>query len=302
MIGVEQSVNRPGTWRICAIVVWFQPSPEAVENVLRLCREVERVVLVDNGSTPARWEAVAASMPRESVHRIANPSNRGLAAALNQGLEYAQLGGFSWAATFDQDSIPAGDYFAEMRAALHGVDDLDRVGIVAPRYQVPALGWEIEQPHAGPGPWLATTMTSGNLLRLTMLQSVGRFREDFFIDCVDHEFCLRCRQHGFRILQSGAILHHALGRARRARLLWMRPLVTDHSPERRFYMARNRLRLYREYATRETQWVLADARAFLRELVLVGLCEDERWRKLAASVRGCWHGLRGVFGKELPNP
>lgn len=38
-----------------------------------------------------------------------------------------------------------------------------------------------------------TLITSGMLIPLSLFGKIGMFREDYFIDSVDHEFCLRAR-------------------------------------------------------------------------------------------------------------
>jgi rhamnosyltransferase len=54
-----------------------------------------------------------------------------------------------------------------------------------------------------------TTITSGSLVSLTVFQLLGGLRDDFFIDCVDHEYCLRARAHGFRVMITSRGAHGA---------------------------------------------------------------------------------------------
>jgi GT2 family glycosyltransferase len=43
-------------------------------------------------------------------------------------------------------------------------------------------------------------MSSGNLLNLAAFKQVGAYNESFFIDYVDHEYCLRLKKKRFSIL------------------------------------------------------------------------------------------------------
>lgn len=42
-------------------------------------------------------------------------------------------------------------------------------------------------------------ISSGSLFNLPALQQIGWHSEKYFVDCVDYEFCLRARRHGFKI-------------------------------------------------------------------------------------------------------
>jgi GT2 family glycosyltransferase len=42
-------------------------------------------------------------------------------------------------------------------------------------------------------------ISSGSLFNLKVLQQVGWHNENFFVDCVDYELCLRARRYGFKI-------------------------------------------------------------------------------------------------------
>lgn len=59
---------------------------------------------------------------------------------------------------------------------------------------------------------------SGSLLRLAAFEQLGDFRDDFFIDQVDNEFCLCARRNGLRVVQRrDTILLHRMGIDRRLR-------------------------------------------------------------------------------------
>ena len=42
-------------------------------------------------------------------------------------------------------------------------------------------------------------ISSGSLFNLSALQQIGWHNENYFVDCVDYEFCLRARRCGFKI-------------------------------------------------------------------------------------------------------
>src|SRR4030095_5315976 len=65
-----------------------------------------------------------------------------------------------------------------------------------------------------------TVITSGTLLSLNAYDAIGRFRDDFFIDGIDHEYCLRARAKRYRILLMLApLLVHSIGERKLVRVL-----------------------------------------------------------------------------------
>ena len=138
-----------------------------------------------------------------------------------------------------------------------------------------------------------TLMTSGSFLKSSVFADCGWFDQSLFMDYVDHEFCLRLRQHGFKVIQSNrAVLAHRLGSPTSHRILWKRFMVTNYSPSRRYSNARNRLVVYRRYLTFDTLWVLQDILRWFRETVTMILVEQNRAKKLTSIARGAWDGIR----------
>jgi rhamnosyltransferase len=90
-------------------------------------------------------------------------------------------------------------------------------------------------------------ISSGCLLSIDAFEAIGEFDETLFIDNVDLEWCFRA---------SGARLDHRLGDERLSIVNGYEIVV--HSPERLYYMTRNRLMLYwRGYMP--LSWKLKDA-------------------------------------------
>lgn len=287
---------------ISAVVVTYRPGEEVPANIAAIRAQVALVVVVDNGATAESRARLASLAGQPGIELIFNPDNRGVAAALNQGMERAQAGSFAWLATFDQDSrLPVG--FMDGLLAAHAAwPDRERVAIIAPLYRDRSLGF-VSSP-GGPlpeGPLhdtaVSVTATSGNLVALRALQAVGGFREDFFIDCVDFELCLRCRRAGWQVLEArGVVLDHAQGRWERRRLLWRTPRVNDYDAMRRYYQVRNRLVLYARLGGVDIRWTLRDAWGFGWDFLKLILFCHQRPAKLRAMFTGACDALRGRMG------
>lgn len=286
---------------VSATVVTRNPDPGFEDRVHSLLAQVDAVVIVDNASTGEARERVRALAGTPAVRLVENSTNRGMAAALNQGIREGADLGTAWALLMDQDSIPHENLLETLFAALRACPFRERVAVVGAAYRDVGTGRISPSPDAREAgkPWVerATVITAGSLISLPIHGEVGPFREDFFIDEVDHEYCLRARARGYRIIQARQLgMSHALGNSRVHRTPWGDTVTTHHSPERRYYMVRNHATLAREYALREPRWVLASLAARVATESRVLFLEPGRGRKLAAIARGLVDGLRGRLG------
>lgn len=291
---------------VCAIVVTYQPAPEVTANLAALRPQVDRLVVVDNAASDESRGRFAPWRDDPGFVLIANDTNRGLAAALNQGLAVAMQTDAEWVATFDQDSTAPADFIAGLLAAHANHPARDRVGLVAPVYHDRHLGFVYSasrrlERDARVTIEAAVAMTSGNLVLLRAVRDAGIFREDFFIDCVDLEFSLRLRRRGWIILETREVeLGHRQGVWTRRRFLWLTPKFNDYPAARRYYQTRNRLVMYARYATSSPRWVLRDAWHYPKEILKLVLYGQQRGPKLRAILLGAWHALSGRRGPWPP--
>jgi len=296
-----------------AVVVTYKSAAGLEARLARLTTQVDAVVVVDNGSgldTVAELRAVAG---RLALSLILNPDNRGLAVAQTQGMAAALAAGFAWVLLMDDDSTPAPDMVAELarvESLRPGV-----FGLLAPRLRYPESGrvpgfitehgrglWPRKRPAPESGLLAdpAFVIASGSLVRAEAARAVGPMRADFFIDYLDVEYCFRLRAAGFRLAVVGeAVLDHALGRQTAHRVLGRTVWCSNHAPFRCHAMARNRLRLWREWGWRHPGWMAQDMLALAFQLWRVWALEADGRAKAAAILRGLWAGM-GLSRRRSP--
>jgi len=295
------SIRASDKGAVCAVVVTYFPPASCAHNLTTIGSQVGKLLIVDNGSSEESLQPVAACALGLGASLVRLGANRGVAAALNVGVRFAVDCGCSWLATFDQDSQPTPGMIEEMLRVLRSYPDAEHVGVLSPRRVDPRSGFTVREPGSAESndAWrpIPTSMTSGSLVNLAAIAKVGGFEDALFIDYVDHEFCLRLRRHGFRILEaSRARLVHSLGALERRRFIFGRVSVTHHATVRRYYMTRNRLILWRRYWRREPRWVLGDVRRFLSETLFVLLYEQQVHSKVAMVCRGVRDGVKSIGG------
>jgi rhamnosyltransferase len=280
---------------VCGVVVTYHPGDGLEERVEALSRQVERVVIVDNGSSGERTPVLDRLQRRPSVCLIRNGRNLGVATALNEGLEWAREHGFGWAFLFDQDSAldeGALDALIAIMGAYDGGKPLAVVGcnyrdvnsgrLRYPDESVAGVSWRERK----------TVITSGSLVSVAVFGEIGPFRDAFFIDHVDDEYCLRARRRGFAVISTcRPVMRHRVGAATLHRLLWKRTGTTNHPPFRRYYMTRNHIILIGEYWTVEPRWVYDTVYSRLKSFVLMCLFERQRAAKMRYMLKGFAHGV-----------
>lgn len=274
--------------RIAAVVVLYHPGPEVLANILSWSGQVETIFAVDNSE--GECSAVVADIEvLERVVLIRSGENEGIARALNIGADRAVAAGYDLLLTMDQDSSAAPDLVSRLLSCVAGRAH-GRVGMISPFH----LTKSEHRPGTEACEEVMTPMTSGCLLSLDAYKQVGPFRDDFFIDFVDNEYCLRLRRTGFPVLRvNNALLQHSVGDTHK-----FGPFIaTNHSPLRRYYKTRNRLQVFKEYVGIFPGHCLFDLVRLAKEITSIILFEEKKTEKLRMIWRGWRDFCRGKFGK-----
>jgi rhamnosyltransferase len=288
---------------VVAILSLFNPPAEVVNRVRRLQQEVDDVVVVDDGS-PSPDEATFVQLA-DIAQVIRLGENKGIAAALNAGIQHARtLGDPTWVMTLDQDSeIRIGFVENALETAVRAKRAGIRVGAVTPEsHNGSPIDMLPEKDGFREG---FDPMQSGTLISASALDHVGLLDESLFIDAVDSEFTARLRQHRYRLIAGeGCDLLHTLGQARAMKILGRRVKIAGrelnvyyHAPFRVYYMARNSVRLTRKYLLGQPTWIfkrLALESIFHLIRITFG---PHRMAMLKALVFGTRDGLLGRQGR-----
>lgn len=290
----------PDQQNTCAIVVTHHPDATLRDRLEILVHQVRQVIVVDNSSDEAGRNSIAAArsaFPAQIVV-VENCENIGVAAALNRGFAAVRTREVAWVLCLDQDSTVLPDLMATVLDASGSYCGTAPVAIISVFSGIePLAGVE---PPFGELPYaeVITAITSGSLISMEAFKRVRGFREELFIDSVDHDFCFRVLDAGYRILLTRKPgMKHAIGSPAQRKFLWKRPTSSNHSALRRYYMSRNRMIIFREQARKRPTWVKEMKRLHWHEVIRWCLIEDDRARKVYATLLGTWHGIRGKLGK-----
>jgi len=287
--------------RVCAVIVTYNGGATILSTATAIIDQVDHLVIIDNCSGEDTLKPIE-GIKREfspKVTLIRNQQNRGLAAALNQGVKVALNGGFEWVLTLDQDSEAEGNMVCKMLESYQRYSQQDKVGIIAP-YSLFMKDGKRGVVHIKEGSGDITEVelihTSGNLVKHSIFKAVGLFREDYFIDQVDYEFCFRIRNAGFRILVCNqAVMHHRPGDLKSAYILDRQVFYSNYSAIRRYYMTRNGIILSKEI--RNWKFLKSHTVLVVKELIKVLLYEEQKWVKFKSILKGLMDGIGGKLGE-----
>lgn len=278
---------------ICAVIVTYNPKEELIDNINRLLNQVNEIIIVDN-SIDSKENIILDNLKK--VHIIKNNINLGIAKALNIGVKIAKDKKYKWIMTLDQDSLITENMIDIMMNTYNKLENKEKIMIIAPRSVEKTFNKfnddkiEVEE--------VITEITSGNIVKSILFDKIGFFEEKLFIDLVDHEMCLRVNMAGLKIIKvNKAILLHSLGETKYNNFLWKKVSTTNHSPVRRYYMARNRIYVWGKYEKNFPNWVRNDKKLFINEIIRIILFEKEKRKKIKLIIKGIKDGLGGCFGE-----
>jgi rhamnosyltransferase len=285
------------------VIPLYRPDLAAVDN-LRAAAGQAPVIAVDDGSGPS-YDEILTVIEATGATLIRLPANAGIAAALNAGVTRAIGDGADHVLTLDQDTRLDSDAVLRLVERLHRLPAGARAAAAIGPGRVAGVSYRGEP---GPMPGLLDVqeaLQSGLLIPASAVTDVGAFKEDLVIDGVDTQWCLRARARGQRILVDTQVgMTHRLGNGEaspRFRVGRWSPRATGHSPLRRYYITRNRLRLLREFGRQEWRWALVFLRRLIVGTLLAVTIEDQRAAKLRSVVLGALDAARGRTGPAPPS-
>jgi rhamnosyltransferase len=276
--------------RCAALIVVFQPEPEPLRRLIgAIAPDVGRVFLYLNDrldpSLLCACQTAAAPTPFST---LGSGVNEGLGRAYNAAVQAARTDDYRLLALFDQDSAPAPGMIRRLVAGLPAaVDRFGPLAAIGPR-PVATAGQAALTNAASDLVEAPFLISSGAVLVLDAVERIGAFREDFFIDGIDIEWCFRGRAKGFRcVMARGEVMPHRLGAGRLPGLRLAR-----QPPMRLFTFARNQTAMMR--LAHVPSWWKARTAALLMGRILVGLG--------GLKTRAILHGIRAGIALRLGPP
>ena len=287
---------------IGAVIVSYNCDQNILNSINKIKNKVKRVIIVDNGSQQNSINLLK-NIKESNIEIIYNKKNLGIATALNIGVKKCIDYECKWVLTLDQDSICEDNMIENMLKYYYSLDitQREKVGILAPKHikvlDVEKYKLVLDNKSNITGKEIIAEITSGNLVNINVFEKCGYFKEELFIDYVDFEYCLRIREYGFKIfIINQSILIHTLGVPKKIKLLNKELIYSTHSEIRHYYIARNRLYVWKNYFNKEFTWVFMDFLKMNRDLIKLIVLEDNTIKKLKYIRLGILDYFNNKYG------
>lgn len=214
--------------------VLYNPNESVLTNLNSYSNCVDVSVVVDNSDTKNEISQSLKNDP--NFIYIDMDGNKGIAAALNKGIEYLNSKNIDFALTMDQDSLFPTKYYPNI---------LKLVNKYKTDYSV--IGLNFNQDNGGLDEIIEVPywITSGNFVNISDFMSVGGLMNELFIDYVDFELGYKFKKNGFKICYlKDFSLKHTIGNPIEIHLFGKTYYAMNHSPIRYYYRYRNAYYLY----------------------------------------------------------
>ena len=259
-------------------VVLYNPADDVLDNIASYINQVDKLYIIDNSVQYNDTIRGKLEQLSKTIY-INHDGNKGIAAALNTGAQCALDDGFEFLLTMDQDTIVAENFVADLMAAFTQ-NNPDLIGILAPRYT------EGLKHGAGRFQNVLFTMTSGNILNLSVYKKIGPFLSELFIDHVDHEYCLRINRQGYKVLQNNDVaIGHRPGTLKNSKMFSSYLNFSSHAPIRLYYFCRNGFYVCKLYQKDFPDFARAFLTLLFKEIVKIPF-EESKLKRIRMIIRG----------------
>lgn len=279
---------------LAAVVVLYNPDISIIENINSYINEVDALFIVDNSDQKDVSVLELIKQLPKTLYTW-NGSNKGIAHALNIGAFQAISHGYKWLLTMDQDSCFPPKMTTSYIHCFSHYPNREKVAIFSPMHHITTSINPSTPCHASHD---ILVMTSGNIINLFAFKELRGFKEKLFIDQVDFDYCIRASQREFEIIKFENIsLLHNLGEKKS--IIKQRKVIDyfTHSPERFYYITRNRLYMWKTYRTLFPEIEGLHLTKVLKSLIYTLIYHDQKLLRFFYISRGIFHFMIGRYGK-----
>jgi rhamnosyltransferase len=285
-------------FKVAGVVILYNPVISVVEkNIYSYISQVDRLYIVDNSDSSLAGFLSKTITENSHVVYFYNDGNQGIANALNCGIRFAQKDKIEWLLLMDQDSSMPIGFIETMKLFVKQTNNRN-IGIIAPQIK---WGKNVKSNPASLVPYSEklVVITSGSLLRLSIVDSIGLFEEILFIDGVDIDYCLRVNIKGYKIVQLSSIqLLHQLGECSELRIFNHHiAYIGHHNSIRKYYGTRNMLYIADKYKAYFPAYCRQIKRTMLYNLIKIIFFENDKLTKMKAIYLGYIDYRNRIFGK-----
>lgn len=289
---------------IACIIVSYNIGNDIYKCYNSINEQVDKVIIVDNGSNTETIDILRDIEKDKNTEVIYNKENLGIATALNIGVRRCKYLEYKWILTMDNDSqatVGMVDSFINTYNNINK-DEANKIVSIAANFLERAFedveDIQCSNTEVSKYKYDNLVITSGNLVRSSIFDEIGYFKDEYFIDSVDHEFCARIIKNNKKIIKvENALLKHKIGDGIAKKIFFKTIRSSNHSPIRRYYITRNALYLYRDYKYLNIEYINKIKSMLMKISIKIILIENNKLNKIKYMIRGYSDYKKGKHGK-----
>jgi len=278
--------------KIGIATVFYNPNILSIELFKSLADHGYIVAIANNGIGQDDLNLIS---QHKNIIIVGTGINIGLAKGMNDAINSIFESNFKIEAVtlFDQDSKPDtilpellyksyNEYYEKLNLACIGPILIDEKISLNRTNKLKTLNEVI------------TIATSGTLISRKNYKKVGPLKDDFFIDCIDHEWCFRARSMGLKVYVDNKIeMKHNMGEDGMDWFGVYKPIY--RSPVRHYYIVRNTLAMFRiQYVP--MRWKTQEFLKLIRRIIFYVIFSNNRVQTLKNIIQAFSDGLSGKMG------
>jgi GT2 family glycosyltransferase len=298
-------VNRQS---VIAVILHFE-SPDslllAIDAIQAQTHVVEKIILVDNGSSPETKELI--SQKKSGVEILWNTENQGVGFGHNQGWKHALRYTPDHVWCLEHDTIPQPhclEFLIDGLRHYQGGETLmaacpvEDDGLDYDRFQYYILSSNgIGRLHDKKKMenYFGGLTFNGMLLPVSTINQIGYVREDLFVGREDVDYCLRIWAQNGKVLKvTNAIVNHNLQKNKTqfkfGKKIFLAP---DQSVFRDYYSFRNAVNMDKEHKSKFRLFL-----SLIRAMGWTLMARKNKIRSIQAKWQGFKDGIEGNLGKR----
>ncbi|MBS7804515.1 rhamnosyl transferase [Rhizobiales bacterium TNE-4] len=281
------------------VVLYFPNEDYTLQQLAIIADQVDKILVFLNYQ--ASSDFIKKVMAEVNNIQILNTTgdNLGLGNAYNIFVDIARSNNCEKLVLFDQDSLPLKDTIKKLCLAMA---ELETEGFNPVVIGPLPFNYDGKQLSTAPRTeWYSSSgyfevefaISSGSLINLNKAQLVGIFRADFFIDCIDIEWCYRARHLGYSIwICPDAKMFHSLGAGV---FTFLGIALTDQNPKRFYTFIRNQIILLKLNHVPLVAKIKSATSMPIR--IMANLYKERSFAIIHAVFLGLWHGIINKLGR-----
>jgi rhamnosyltransferase len=299
---------------VLALMVLYKPHKiQLMSNIEAAVNQIDMLLLLDNSPQGDDYNNLVTEIEpilskyKDKVEYKHNDSNLGLPPCYNYAIDLAKTKKMKFLLLLDQDSNLSENVVSKLLSAYYFLSKTLKVGAVCSLnkekidYSSDTYLWDFYERKGlykkGGIREVELAINSGFMAPISVYEEVGNYDENYFLDCVDQEMCLRIRNRGYKIfLVEGAIVNHSEAELIIGNLIFLKFYVKRNDPIRYYYISRGTLQLLNKYIFSFPSISLFLVLSLVGRNLRIILFPSKKLRSWFYSLLGIIHFFKGKIG------